>query len=327
MNYRKIFWGTILVILGLLLILKNIDAIHFTWVSIFRMWPLFLIFWGISILPIKEYVKLALLYGALIFGVAFFYKSDATFFPKHWNVNIDKKRDRDERIERNKDNNEWEKEFQEDWDEKSSDFEVQELSEPFEEEITDAKLNIVAAIGHYKLGGKTNKLFEFKKEGDLRYQVTSSVEDGFANVNVNMKKAHLKDEEVDQNEVMLKLNPSPVWDFNVEAGASKVEFDLSDYKVRKLDIDGGATDIEIILGDDFKKTNVSIDAGAAAIHIKIPVGSGCQIKGDSFLASKDFKGFKKIRRGTYQTPDFNDSENKIFINMDAAISGIKVSRY
>ena len=36
---------------------------------------------------------------------------------------------------------------------------------------------------------------------------------------------------------------------------------------------------------------------------------------------------KKIKSGLYQTPNFSDSSNQIFIEVDAAVSGLKVERY
>lgn len=58
MSYRKIFWGVMLVLIGTLFILKNVGVIFFDWVTIWRLWPLILILWGISLIPVKDYLKL-----------------------------------------------------------------------------------------------------------------------------------------------------------------------------------------------------------------------------------------------------------------------------
>ena len=63
MSYRKIFWGVMLVLIGILFILKNTGVIYFDWQTIWRIWPIILILWGISLIPIKDYLK-------LIFSVA-----------------------------------------------------------------------------------------------------------------------------------------------------------------------------------------------------------------------------------------------------------------
>jgi hypothetical protein len=125
----------------------------------------------------------------------------------------------------------------------------------------------------------------------------------------------------------MRLNDNPVWDFNVDVGAAEFNLDLSAFKVNRLDIDGGASDIEVTLGERYNKTDVVIDAGAADITIKVPESSACEIRTSTILAGKDFGGFNKIDRGLYQTPNFSESANRIFIDIDAAVSGLTVERY
>jgi hypothetical protein len=129
------------------------------------------------------------------------------------------------------------------------------------------------------------------------------------------------------NEVWLALNPNPVWKFTMDVGAAKVEMDLTPFKIEKMDIDGGAAKIELKLGDKFPKTRVIIDAGASAIEIKVPYKSAVEVQTSTILSSRDFEDFNKIKSGLYQTPNFSDSANQIFIEVDAAVSGLKVKRY
>lgn len=79
MSERKqnsaIFWGLMLIFIGLLFILRNFDIVDFNWAYVWRLWPLMLIYAGISMLPIKEVIKLILavlfFIGALIIIVRF----------------------------------------------------------------------------------------------------------------------------------------------------------------------------------------------------------------------------------------------------------------
>jgi hypothetical protein len=70
MSYRKIFWGVILVMIGTLFILKNIWMIYFDWLTIWRLWPLILILWGISLNPVKDYLKL--IFSVLAIAISVF---------------------------------------------------------------------------------------------------------------------------------------------------------------------------------------------------------------------------------------------------------------
>lgn len=66
MKYKHLFWGLILIATGMLFILNNLGFIHFSWFSFWKLWPVILLFWGITILPIKDIIKYILLIIILI---------------------------------------------------------------------------------------------------------------------------------------------------------------------------------------------------------------------------------------------------------------------
>ncbi len=125
----------------------------------------------------------------------------------------------------------------------------------------------------------------------------------------------------------LNLNTEPIWDINLDVGAASLEFDLSDFKVRNLDLDGGAASLEIILGENYNETNVNIDAGASSIKISVPENSGCDLHISSVLSGKSINGFEKLEHGHYRTDNFTEAENKIYIEVDAAVSSYEIDRY
>ena len=58
MKYRHVFWAFVLIAIGILFILNNFGIFDFGWRALWSLWPLILIFWGISILPIKDWMKI-----------------------------------------------------------------------------------------------------------------------------------------------------------------------------------------------------------------------------------------------------------------------------
>lgn len=114
---------------------------------------------------------------------------------------------------------------------------------------------------------------------------------------------------------------------NIDIGAAALELDLRSFKVKEITIDGGASEIELKIGNNIKRTDVMINAGAASIEIKIPVECACEVETSTILSSHDFKGFNKIKKGLYQTDNFSDSANQIFIDVDAAVSSLEIVRY
>jgi len=54
---RGIFWGLLLVTLGFLWLGKTFDLFHFSWCNVWRLWPLLVIWLGVSLLPIEQLWK------------------------------------------------------------------------------------------------------------------------------------------------------------------------------------------------------------------------------------------------------------------------------
>jgi len=298
MNYKKIFWGLILITAGVLFLLKNLNLLYFSWGVIWRLWPVLLILWGISIIPVKNWLKLLLSVVAIL--IAFTFVSNRSYY-KH------------------------ETRSHKFFDE--SEFEDQQIIVPYDTIVTEATLDLDAAAGRFKINKTTADLIDFNKYGSLgNYSITSNdnnnrkvVKIKLENAIVNMGK---KSDRVD-----IKLNQDPVWDFNLDIGAASFNLDLTEFKVHKVDIDGGAASVKIKIGDEYSLVKLKIDAGASSIRINIPELSGCQIKTSTILSSKSFHGFKKIKNHLYQTPDFETKDNKVFIDLDAAVSSLKIIRY
>lgn len=69
MNFQKIFWGILLLILGFIMLFKHLGIIHIHFWNIIHFWPVILIIWGIIILPIKNNVKAILSIGILVLTI------------------------------------------------------------------------------------------------------------------------------------------------------------------------------------------------------------------------------------------------------------------
>ena len=82
MRSRNLFLGIVFVAVGVFALLAAFDIIDFSWRIAIRLWPLLLIFAGIVILPVKDWLKAVLLLVALAVGVLLY------------NYEIDKRNDR-----------------------------------------------------------------------------------------------------------------------------------------------------------------------------------------------------------------------------------------
>lgn len=308
MSYRKIFWGLLLVTIGVLFILKNTGVLFFSWHTILHLWPVILILWGISIIPVKDWIKLVL--SLITVVIAFFAIQQYVPKEKHdWNFEWNDKNDREAGNEDNIES--YSNIMSEDYDSTTK--------------IAELKLNI--GVGNFVIKDTTNKLIEVKHDNNnANYSMTAKVEDSLTTIDLSLEKGEFNDGNI-KNNVNLKLNSLPIWDMDLNVGAAEVDFDLSGLKTRNLEIKGGASDIDLKLGGNLPASDVKIEAGAASITIRIPESVGCEIISNTFMSSKDFKGFTKIGNQQYQTPNFNSSTNKIKIDLQAGVARVDVVRY
>ena len=71
MKFRNIFWGIILILIGVLFTLENLNIIDFDWYNLWRLWPVVLILWGVSILPVKSIFRIILVLLVLAFSILY----------------------------------------------------------------------------------------------------------------------------------------------------------------------------------------------------------------------------------------------------------------
>jgi len=312
MSYRKIFWGLMLVLIGVLFILKNTGVVYFNWHTAWHLWPAILILWGIALIPIKDIYKVVLSLLTVVvcfFAVEHYGPKDDHNWNFEWNDHHSKTNDKDS------DSEEYSNVMSEDYD-------------PITK-YANLKLNIGA--GNFGIRDTTAKLIELKNDNDnATYSMTAepknSSTDSLTQIKVSLNKGEFNDGNM-KNNVIMKLNPNPIWDMELSVGAADVNFDLSGFKTRNIKVEGGASDIKLQLGSALPLTDLRIEAGAASITIRIPESSGCDIVSNTFLASKDFKGFSKMGNQHYQTSNYSSSSKKISINLQAGVAKVEVIRY
>ena len=124
-----------------------------------------------------------------------------------------------------------------------------------------------------------------------------------------------------KNNWELKLNNQIIYDLSVETGAINVDCNLSDFKVEKLYIESGASNINLVLPQYNSK--IIIDTGVSNINIAIPKNVGATVNIDSGIAVKDLDDFIK-RSGTYISHNYNESEFIAEIEINCGVSDIDI---
>ena len=319
MRNDKLVPGAISIALGVIFLLRSFGYIHIHWLNILHLWPIFLVIGGINLLFAHNrslwatVLKLVVVFAGIFILLFGNFNNRFNFWPNysyHFN-NDDDDNDSADGLNITK-------------VEGNSIF-----TEPYHADVKAAVLNISGGGTVYTLRDTTNELFQANtREFGGRYEYTHHSDDSAFVVNFRMRDgAHFHWRKNKTNTAVFKLNAAPVWDINVEAGATKLDFDLTKFKIRKVDIDGGAASFKIKLGEPLDATHLNVETGASEVTIAIPKNAACSIETDTGLSSKKFDGFNRTDDNKYETTDFHNADKKIYIRISGGISDFKVNRY
>jgi len=124
-----------------------------------------------------------------------------------------------------------------------------------------------------------------------------------------------------RNHWQLKLNNEIIYNLSIKTGAINADCNLSAFKVEKLYIESGASNIDLVLPQYNSK--ILIDTGVSNIDIAIPKNVGTTVNIDSGIAVKDLDDFIK-RDDAYISYNYNESEFKTEIEIDCGVSNINI---
>jgi hypothetical protein len=124
-----------------------------------------------------------------------------------------------------------------------------------------------------------------------------------------------------KNNWELKLNNQIIYNLSIATGAINMDSDLSGFKVEKLYIESGVSNINLVVPKYNSK--IIINAGVSNIDIAIPKEVGAMLNIDSGIAIKNLDDFIK-RNDTYISNNYDNSEFKTEIEIDCGVSNINI---
>ncbi|WP_031529378.1 LiaF transmembrane domain-containing protein [Dyadobacter crusticola] len=346
-NSRGIVWGGILIILGIIWLLRNLNVLHVNWDEVLPYWPVLLILAGAILLAIgKERHSgagglVALLITLGVLGGIMNKTNNA--FDRHrdnWNFGWNDDDHDDEDLGYHDDHHNGDNEGNHDKDEDyHKDRPERNNGRPIngsykyemEDFIQKANFNLEGGAGSFKLEGNTAKLFEANTKstivGFLSNTSVNKLENS-ATVNLKMEDGNVKIKNGEiSNQAKIQLNEKPVWNIDLGIGAGKGNFNFSNYKVEKLKVSTGVADMDIKMGDKLPVSNIDIEAGVASVTIDVPRSVGCELRIDGALNAKNIEGLEKVSSGLYRSSGYSTSAKKIIIDFEGGLTSININRY
>ncbi|NOX16952.1 MAG: hypothetical protein GXO87_01560 [Chlorobi bacterium] len=297
-RHEQFFWGFFLLTLGFLYMLDKYAGLHLyaTFDSLFELWPLILIFWGISVLVKGTFFRpiISILFGIFVALLLYGWISPS---------------------------------FVEDEDFENDEFSIERYESEYNDSISTATLKINSGVGKLRIEHTTLALSRLIAKSDgVSYSFKTFYHDSSASVRIKMLESSFDIFDGDFNNIEVKLNENPVWNIRLNLGATSSKLYLDKFKIKSFDMNAGASKSYIKFGSLYDSVYVSIDAGASSLKIAIPENAGCRVAGETALFSKSLEGFNK-KNGIYETPNLDSASVKFFISIDGGVSKLKIVRY
>jgi len=299
MKSGRLFWGVFFVALGLLIVGEKTSILTPQWGVALGLWPVVLLFWGIALLVGGKALRLI---AAGVAGLVLAYLVVALF-----NFSL----------------------FDGDWS-RGPEPETVILTEPADTSVHRASFTLDSGAGVFSIEDTTADLLTVQTFTNLgTYALERSENLSGRAFTASFEGKRKKGWRLGRftNRVTTRLNPAPVWDLELNIGASKLNCDLSSFAVERLEVNAGASSMRITLGSRSPETTARISAGASSIKIYVPESAACELHAETALSSKHFQGFTKMGEGTYRTENFGAAASTISLDIEAGVSSITVERY
>jgi hypothetical protein len=115
----------------------------------------------------------------------------------------------------------------------------------------------------------------------------------------------------------------------LDAGASSLDFDMTDVRLTYLGVDAGASSIKVKLPANAGHTLLDIQSGAASVDLTVPQGVGAriQLEQGASTINIDENRFPTLTsmRSLFQSADYDSAPNKVEINLVGGVNSVRVS--
>jgi hypothetical protein len=294
MNKSRLFWGSFIFALGVLILLDRSGTLVIEWGGVWAFWPVLLVLVGLSVIGGSglggHIASAATGIGAAALGVAFINFGDPPARAQEPSATV--------------------------------------VTEALVPDTKHASLSLEAGVGTFVIGGGSAQLMEAEINSDpWTYSVDRDSAGGRDRVRMWTNErggAHWPWKF--RNTVEVKLNPAPSWEVNLETGASRVDADLRGLAVERLRIEAGASTLRVQLGSLAEECAVTLKTGASAVRIYVPESVGCDLRLETGLSVKRLPGFEKRTSTWYETENISAARRKIHLDIEAGVSSIRVFR-
>ncbi|MCD6249528.1 MAG: hypothetical protein J7J98_04265 [candidate division Zixibacteria bacterium] len=179
---------------------------------------------------------------------------------------------------------------------------------------------------------------DFENEWNLtlskKYPTSLDLDIGACKARFDLSGIPLVDLQIDVGAADLEIefnepNPGRLRELNIDCGASSLEIiGLANARAEMMDFDIGAGSCEIDLRGEIEgEVEVDIDVGVGSMDVIISRDIAVMIRGDDdWFSSLDFHGMRldEVRDGVWMSEDFDEAEDRIVFTVDVSMGSVDI---
>jgi len=158
-------------------------------------------------------------------------------------------------------------------------------------------------------------VFELRDDGEASYKLESKERGRWFGTNITAGKNW-----------DLQMNTAVLVDLRVDLGVGESFLDLTGFQLKKLSVDTGVGGTEIILPQS-GSFDVKIDSGVGTTLLRIPESLAVKLDIDRGLTGLNLQGDFLTKGDSYQSPNYEGSQQRVNIKIDSGVGEIKLIRF
>lgn len=293
-SFSKAFFGLFVVVFGLAFLVNNLGLFALN-INLGMIWPLFIVFIGLSLFSKRSVTSTALGSTVTTICVALFLISLFSYVPAGYG--------------------------------EVSSFPLNVLKVSG---VEKANISLDAGAGEIRMYGvDTGKLIEGELTTNLMAaRVDSQTKNNIQSVSIGIdgKKEWFCDGNF-KNDFVVGIDKNTPVVLDIKSGASNNDIDLTDVKAESVSLHTGASNVDLKMGDELDVASVVVEAGASSINLNFPKTAGVKLFIESGMSSQELPGFISVDKNTYQSSNYDSSQKKINASVKMGMASLSVNWY
>lgn len=304
MKNKNIFLGVVLLILGLLWLLSNLNLFDYDMSALIRsfgdLWPLIIVLIGAGMIVQNKVAErvMWILFLLILVGYSIFLQVGNPF---------------SNRIDGNQNGN--------------NPIPVSDTySYPLYESLQEGNLNL-------RIGATRFNLEDISSDNILELDTTIEnlyvdvTKNGTANIEISNQGNWVNVGDSSDNRLNLGLQGEIPWIIDMEGGAIDADMDLSSIPLKSMDLSIGAGDLSLRLGSLWEGTTLNLKSGVSQVDLFVPQDAALIIHMTGALNDTNIDSLGLIKDGnTYRSPD-SQSGKTLELNIEMGLGQLNITRY